>query len=76
MDDSAPRFEADVKPLFRASDRSAMTFLLDLWDYDDVKANGDDILAALESGEMPCDGAWPADRVGVVRRWIEGGSQP
>jgi hypothetical protein len=22
---------------------------------------------------MPCDGAWPADRVQIVQRWIDAG---
>ena len=73
---SMPHFATDIKPLFRADDRSAMTFLFDLWDYDDVKANGRDILSSLEAGEMPCDGAWPAERIDLVRRWIESGCQP
>jgi hypothetical protein len=25
---------------------------------------------------MPCDGAWPADRVEVFKRWTESGFQP
>jgi hypothetical protein len=25
---------------------------------------------------MPCDGAWPAERVEVFRRWTESGFQP
>jgi hypothetical protein len=76
MNTSAPSFGTDIKPLFRERDRKAMTFLFDLWDYDDVKANGDAILAAVEGGEMPCEDSWPAERVDLLRRWIEAGSQP
>ncbi len=76
METQAPGFAADVRPLFRERDRSSMSFRFDLWDYSDVKANADDILAATEAGDMPCDGAWPAERVALFRSWIEGGFQP
>ncbi|MGO9181193.1 MAG: hypothetical protein ACLQHS_18350 [Candidatus Limnocylindrales bacterium] len=72
----APGFAADVKPLFRDRDRSAMTFLFDLWDYADVKGNAQQILAATEAGDMPCDGTWTTEQVDLLRRWIEGGCQP
>jgi hypothetical protein len=71
-----PTFAADIKPLFRQRDRSAMTFMFDLWAYDDVRANAEAILAATETGNMPCDDAWPFERVALIRRWIEGGCQP
>jgi hypothetical protein len=67
---------ADVKPLFREQDRRAMTFMFDLWEYEDVKAHADEILAATEGGDMPCDGAWSPEQVEVVRRWIQGGHRP
>lgn len=73
---AAPSFEADIKPLFRSSDRRAMTFMFDLWDYADVVANADDILAAVVGGDMPCDGSWPKDRIELLRQWIAGGAQP
>ena len=76
MQTPAPGFATDIKPLFRDRDRSAMTFLFDLWAYDDVKANADQILTATENGEMPCDGAWPVERVQLFRRWIDEGCQP
>ena len=71
-----PGFAADIKPLFRDSDRRAMTFMFDLWDYEDVQSNADDILAAVVGGDMPCDDTWPKDRVDLLRRWIAGGFQP
>jgi hypothetical protein len=67
------RFEQDVKPLFRERDRDSMRFAFDLWSLDDVSTNADAILDRLEAGTMPCDGAWPADRVAVFRRWIDAG---
>ena len=76
MATSTPSYAADVKPLFRERDRASMTFMFDLWDYEDVRSNADAILASTEAGEMPCDGAWPAEHVQTLRRWIEGGCQP
>ena len=75
MQTPPPNFTADIKPLFRERDRRAMTFLFDLWDYEAVKENAEAILAATEGGDMPCDGAWPVERVATLRRWIEGGCQ-
>jgi hypothetical protein len=66
-------FERDVKPLFRERDRGAMSFLFDLWSYDDVSANADAILDVLEAGSMPCDAPWDVDRVESFRRWAQGG---
>jgi len=48
----------------------------DLWSYDDVRAHASDILVRVENGSMPCDGAWPAERVDVFRRWVDGGVAP
>ncbi|HEY2372171.1 MAG TPA: hypothetical protein VGH82_06450 [Gaiellaceae bacterium] len=66
-------FDQDIKPLFRERDRGAMTFMFDLWSYDDVSENADQILAALRDGVMPCDGAWPSERVELFQRWVESG---
>jgi len=71
-DTTAPGFEADIKPLFRESDRAAMLRLFDLWSFDDVKANADRILAAVRAGAMPCDGQWPDDQVELLQRWVDG----
>lgn len=76
MSDSALSFERDVKPLFRESDRAAMSKAFDLWSATDVAAHSDAIVARLREGSMPCDGSWPAERVELVSRWIEGGAQP
>jgi CDGSH-type Zn-finger protein len=74
--DETVSFEANIKPLFREHDRQSMEFALDLWSRDDVQAHAADILDKLSSGSMPCDGAWPADRVEVFKRWTETGFQP
>jgi len=62
-------FATHIKPLFREQDRRAMSFVFDLWLYDDVKAHAADILKHLRDGSMPCDGAWPPDRVETFARW-------
>ena len=66
-------FAQDVRPLFRDRDVKRMSFLFDLSSYDDVKANAERIYTALSEGVMPCDGAWPADNVALLRRWIDEG---
>ncbi len=66
-------FAENIKPLFRERDRESMQSAFDLWAYDDVAANSDAILAQLEAGNMPCDGAWPAEQVAVFKRWVDGG---
>ena len=73
IEDEPMHFEQDIKPLFRDHDRDAMRFAFDLWSHDDVSANADAILGRLEAGTMPCDGAWPAERVAVFRQWIDAG---
>ena len=50
-----------------------MRFAFDLWSADDVSTHADAILARLNAGTMPCDGAWPAERVDVFRRSIDAG---
>ena len=67
------RFETHIKPLFRERDRQSMKFAFDLWDYEEVKRHADGIAERLRGGSMPCDGAWPADKVQVFERWIESG---
>jgi Ferritin-like len=66
-------FEQHIKPLFREHDRASMRFRFDLWSAHDVSTHADAILQRLESGTMPCDGAWPADRIAIFHRWIEAG---
>ena len=53
-----------------------MQFAFDLWAHADVQAHAADILDRLRAGTMPCDGAWPPERVDVFRRWTESGRQP
>lgn len=48
----------------------------DLGSYEDVSAAADRILARLRAGTMPCDGAWPPERVEVFEHWVRGGKLP
>jgi len=71
--DEPLHFEENIKPLFRDRDRDSMRFAFDLWSLDDVSTHADAILDRLEAGTMPCDGAWPAERVAVFRQWVDAG---
>ena len=66
----------DIRPLFREHDRESMMSHFDLFSYDDVRANAEPIYQRLEEGDMPCDGAWPRERVDRLRSWIDGGLLP
>jgi CDGSH-type Zn-finger protein len=71
--DEPVSFANHVKPLFRERDRQSMKFAFDLWAYGDVKANAKAVLDRLDDGSMPCDGAWPEEKVATFRRWVESG---
>ena len=66
-------FEQHIKSMFRERDRKSMKFAFDLWTYPDVRDNAQAILDRLKDGTMPCDGAWPAEWVGVFERWVQSG---
>jgi hypothetical protein len=71
-------FAKDIRPLFRDDpDVATMKdYGLDLSAYADVKAQAESILATLKEGTMPCDGAWPEDRIALFKRWIDEGMAP
>jgi hypothetical protein len=71
--DDALSFESNIKGLFRVMDRNTMQWAFDLWNVDDVRQHAPAILARLRAGDMPCDGEWPADRIGVFERWVDAG---
>jgi CDGSH-type Zn-finger protein/truncated hemoglobin YjbI len=73
--DEPVSFERHVRGLFRPRDRGSMRSTFDLWSHDDVAGHAEAILARLRDGSMPCDGAWPADRLDVFDRWIRDGRQ-
>ncbi len=74
--DETVSFAAHIKPLFREHDRKSMAFAFDLWSQADVQAHAAGILERLQNGTMPCDGAWPAEKIEVFSRWTESGCQP
>jgi len=71
--DEPVRFEKHIKQLFRQRDHQSMKFVFDLWSYADVKQHADDILKRLSNGSMPCDAAWPREKLDVFRRWVDSG---
>ena len=74
MSSEAPRFERDIRPLFRDEDVEAMEFVFDLRSYDDVRENAEDIYERLADGSMPCDDEWPQAQVDRFRAWIDAGT--
>jgi CDGSH-type Zn-finger protein/truncated hemoglobin YjbI len=64
------QFDPHIKSLFRAMDRNSMKFAFDLWAEADVAKHGEAILARLRSGTMPCDGAWPAEKISLFEKWL------
>jgi CDGSH-type Zn-finger protein/truncated hemoglobin YjbI len=66
-------FMVHIKPLFRKMDRESMRFVFDLWAHEDVCKHATEILKRLDNGSMPCDGAWPKEKVDLFRRWIDFG---
>lgn len=72
-ENSTLSFARDILPLFRESDRDAMKFAFDLWDYNDVRTHAQDILERLGDGSMPCDGEWPEEQITKFERWMEVG---
>jgi hypothetical protein len=71
-------FATDIRPLFRRYDIAAMQRAagFDLSSYDDVSKRAERILARLNAGSMPCDGAWPPARIQLFSDWIGSGKQP
>ncbi|WP_407150242.1 CDGSH iron-sulfur domain-containing protein [Bradyrhizobium sp. ORS 86] len=67
--DEVVQFEQHIRPLFRPMDRNSMLFAFDLWKEADVSMHRQQILRRLEAGTMPCDGAWPAERIALFARW-------
>lgn len=66
-------FKPPIKPLFRERDRDSMRSRFDLWSLEDISTHADAILNSFDAGRMPCDGPWPAERVALLRRWIDAG---
>jgi hypothetical protein len=73
--DQPVSFEQDIKPLFRERDQTSMRSAFDLWSHEDVSRHADAILAAVKTGSMPCDGAWPREQVELLEHWVAGGKR-
>jgi truncated hemoglobin YjbI/CDGSH-type Zn-finger protein len=71
--DEPVSFAAHIRPLFRDRDRQSMSFAFDLGSYADVSANAQPILDRVRNGSMPCDAAWPQEKVQVFQRWVDSG---
>ena len=74
-------FDKDIKPLMSEAERDHMLFMFDLWSYNDVKDNADDIYDSVSNGRMPPppsqgDGPWSKDKVDLFKQWMDGGYQP
>ena len=67
-----PRFGQHIKLRFRRRDRQSTSFAFDLWPY--VSQRAATILGRLQAGIMPCDGAWPKEKIDIFVRGIEAGS--
>ena len=74
MEQEGPRFERDIRPLFRPDDVGAMSFAFDLASYEDVRTNAEVIYERVADGSMPCDSRWPTERIELFRAWIDAGS--
>jgi hypothetical protein len=74
-------FAADIKPLFRERDQRAMTFVFDLWAFEDVKEHA--ARSAADSGTDRCPAMVPGHRsrsssssVGSSPAWASRSAQP
>ena len=74
----AVSYQTDIKDLFREKHRNVMLNKrhFDLWLYDDVVKWADKIKDQVENGDMPCDRAWPDERVALFDQWITDGKLP
>ncbi len=71
-------FAADIRSMFRDSPdvESMKNFGMDLSSYADVKTNAEAIYSRLEDGSMPCDEAWPPERLAKFKQWMDEGMEP
>ena len=83
VNNMALSFATDIKPMFTAMDQDHMLNqqgLFDLWLYDDVKANAQQILSAVKAGRMPPPASgeprWSMDKVNTFQQWINDGFHP
>jgi hypothetical protein len=72
--DTVPSFARDIRPLFTERDRAAMRWAFDLGEVASVRQHAEAILEQVAAGRMPCDAAWPTERVALFHRWVQAGS--
>ena len=73
-------YASDIKPLFTEIDQKHMKFMFDLWSYDDVKANANEIFDSISNRRMPPptpqgEGPWSDVNIALFQEWIDGGCQ-
>jgi twitching motility protein PilT len=66
-------FERDIKPLFGETERAALAWQFDVWDYDTFRANAWDVITKIERREVPFENGWPEERVAMLRSWLREG---
>jgi tyrosinase len=78
MDSSALSYEKDIRPLFTATDQAHMSFMFDLWSYEEVKSNATEIYDAVSNQTMPPppEGPWSQAQVDTFKNWMDDGFQP
>jgi hypothetical protein len=71
-------YSLHFQPVFTASQKACMSGMINLDDYNDVKANAEDIYSRLADKSMPADntGPWPNEWITLFRRWIDEGCAP
>ncbi len=53
-----------------------MSYAFDLSSYDGVKEHAEAIYQRLANGSMPCDGAWPPEKIEKFKQWKDEGMEP
>jgi hypothetical protein len=68
-------YSLHIQPVFTASQKACMSGMINLGDYNDVKANAEDIYSRLADLSMPADDTrpWPNEWIALFRRWIDEG---
>ena len=76
---AAPGFERDIAPLFRPVDVDHMAVhgvLLDQYTYMSDPDNSEKVYGSVANGSMPPGDAWTAEKVQLLRAWIDAGRLP
>jgi len=78
MDSSALSYEKNIRPLFTATDQAHMSFMFDLWSYEEVKSTATEIYDAVSNQTMPPPpkGPWSQDQIDTFKTWMDDGFQP